>query len=552
MQISMRDLWYKHAIIYSIDVETFQDSNGDGIGDFEGLIHRLDYLDSLGVTCLWLLPFFPTPNRDNGYDVTDYYGVDPRLGTLGDFVEFMHQAHERGMRVIIDLVVNHTSNQHPWFQAARKDPHSRFRDFYVWSKEEPEDDEGNVFPTEEDGIWSYDEEAGMYYMHRFYHHQPDLNVANVAVRREIKKIMGFWLELGVSGFRVDAAPFLIELKGIAETTIDVDEPYEYLRDMRDFLSLRRGDAVLLAEANVAMDEICNYFGDGDKLHMLFNFYLNQHVFLALARQEAEPILHAWGAPPEIPPKAQWANFLRNHDELDLDRLEDEDKQKVFSEFGPEEHMQLYDRGIRRRLAPMLGGDRRRMEMAYSLMFSLPGTPVIWKGDEIGMGDDLSLDERDSVRTPMQWSGEKNASFSSTSREQLIRPVIRGGEFGYERVNAAEQRRDPDSFLNWIERVIHKRKECPEFGWGECKLIDTGEPSVFAHQCEWEDGLVIAMHNLADRAVRVTLDLSEHREVHLFDVLADRKYEQIDEASHTVELEPYGYRWLRVDRVWGRP
>jgi maltose alpha-D-glucosyltransferase / alpha-amylase len=547
MQISMRDLWYKRAIVYSVDVETFMDSNGDGVGDFPGLIQRLDYLDRLGVTCLWLLPFFPTPNRDNGYDVTDYYGVDARLGTLGDFVEFMHEAGERGMRVVIDLVVNHTSKEHPWFQQARRDPESRYRDFYVWSKEKPKDNEGNVFPDQEDGIWSYDDEAGMYYLHRFYHHQPDLNVASEDVRQEIKKIMGFWVALGVSGFRVDAAPFLIEHTGIEAADVDVEEPYEYLRDMRDFLSLRKGDAVLLAEANVAMDEILEYFGEeGDKLHMLFNFMLNQHVFLALARQEAEPLVRGWKAPPDIPARGQWANFLRNHDELDLGRLDEKEREEVFSAFGPEEEMQLYQRGIRRRLPPMFGGDRRRMEMAYSLMFSLPGTPVLWYGEEIGMGDDLSLEERNSVRTPMQWSDDRNGGFSQAAGGNTIRPVVSEGDFAYQRVNVTDQRRDPGSLLNWVERVIRTRKECPEFGWGTCSLVETGHPTVFAHCCEAEGKVVLAVHNLADRECEVELGLDVPERSHLVDLLGDEKYEPVQKGGFSVPLQPYGYRWLRVE------
>lgn len=547
MRLSMRDLWYKRAIIYSLDVDTFQDSNSDGIGDFEGLIHRLDYLAGLGVTCLWLLPFFPSPNRDNGYDVKDYYGIDPRLGTFGDFVEFMREARERGLRVIIDLVVNHTSNAHPWFRQAREDPNSRYHGYYIWSEEKPEDaHEGVIFPGVQETIWSYDRKAKKYYLHRFYHHQPDLNVSNPRVREEIKKIMGFWLELGVSGFRVDAAPFLIEFKGIDKTNIDVEEPYEYLRDMRDFLSWRQGDAVLLAEANVEMNEILEYFGEqGDKLHMLFNFMLNQQLFLALAREKAEPLVRGWQAPPEIPPKAQWANFLRNHDEIDLGRLSEDERELVCSKMGPEEHMQLYERGIRRRLAPMLGNDRRRLELAFSLMLSLPGTPVFWAGDEIGMGDDLSLEERNSVRTPMQWSDEKNGGFSEAPREELFHPVIEGGEYGYEKVNVEAQQRDPESLLNWIERAVRTRRECPEFGYSQCELIDTGAPTVFAHRCRWEGNEVIALHNLAERKCTVELTLRGNEGDHLIDVLGDRPYERIRGATPKVPLEGYGYRWLRV-------
>jgi maltose alpha-D-glucosyltransferase / alpha-amylase len=546
MKISMRDLWYKRAIIYSVDVETFYDSNGDGIGDFEGLIQRLDYLESLGVNCLWLLPFFTSPNLDNRYDVSDYYAIDPVLGSLGDFTELVHQAKDRGMRIIIDLVVNHTSHDHPWFQMAREDPESHYHNYYVWSEKEPSTDEGNVFPDQEDGIWSFDDRAKKWYLHRFYHHQPDLNVANEAVREEIKKIMGFWLQLGVSGFRVDAAPFLIEHEGIDSSHVNVTDPYDYLRDMRDFLSLRQGDAILLAEANVGPHEIGEYFGDGDKLHMLFNFMMNQHLFLALAREEAEPLARGWELPPPLPPRGQWAQFLRNHDELDLDRLGAREKADAFAAFGPKKNMQIYDRGIRRRLAPMLEADPRRLKLAFSLMLTLPGTPVFWKGDEIGMGDDLSLEERYSVRTPMQWTPHHNGGFSTASREKLIRPVIKGGDFGFEKVNVEDQRRDPDSLLNWVSRAIDRRKECPEFGLGESELIDTGHQTVFAHRCAWEGGIVIAVHNLAGRGCTVTLDLGEDREVALIDILGDRKHEHVEEEAHRVKLGPYGYQWLRVD------
>jgi len=422
------DLWYKDAIIYSLDVKTFQDADGDGCGDFRGLGERLDYLSSLGVTCLWLLPFYPSPNRDDGYDVMDYYAVDPRLGTLGDFVEFMHKARERGIRVLIDLVVNHTSDQHPWFQAARRSKDSPYRDYYIWSDTLPATaHEGMEFPGYQDAVWEWDEVAQAYYFHRFYRYQPDLNISNPAVREEICRVMGFWLELGISGFRVDSAPFLVEMKGAAARP--GEDHYDYLREFRDFLNWRRGDAILLAEANVSRDKVCEYFGDDAKVQMLFSFLLNQHLFLALARQEAEPLVRGMRLAPVPPPTGQWANFLRNHDELDLGRLTDEERQEVFRAFAPDPDMQLYERGIRRRLPPMLGGDRRRIEMAYSLLFSLPGTPVLRYGEEIGMGDDLSLPERESVRTAMQWSNEKNAGFSTADPDRLVHRVIVDGPFG---------------------------------------------------------------------------------------------------------------------------
>ncbi len=540
----MHDLWYKDAIIYCLDVDSFQDANGDGIGDFQGLTERLAYLEGLGVNCLWLLPFYPTPDRDNGYDIMDYYGVDPRLGTLGDFTEFMQQAHDRGIRVIIDLVVNHTSDRHPWFQAARSDPSSPYHDYYVWSDTKPADaEEGVLFPGVQEAVWSYDRKARAYYFHRFYKHQPDLNIANPAVREEIRKIMGFWLALGVSGFRVDAAPFLIELRGIDNP--DVTDPYQYLREFRDFLSWRRGNAILLAEANVAMEKVPEYFGDGNKLHMLFNFMANQHLILALARQQALPLIEGLYKLPSIPEAGQWANFLRNHDELNLGGLSEAQRDHVFQAFAPKETMQLYDRGIRRRLAPMLKGDPRRLEQAYSLLFSLPGTPVLWCGDEIGMGEDLSLNERDSVRTPMQWSEASNGGFSTASPEDLIRPVIDKGPFQYPKVNVAAQRRDPNSLLNWIERAIRLRKEHPEFGRGDWRILDTDDPVVFAHSCQWQDRTIIAVHNLSSKSREIKLDLRDYNNQHILDLFGDCQALPIQSNAYTINLEAYGYRWLRL-------
>ena len=545
MVLAMLDLWYKNAIIYCIDVDNYMDANGDGVGDFEGLNQRLDYIDGLGVTCIWLMPFYPSPNRDNGYDVMDYYSVDPRLGTLGDFVEFMRHANERGIRVIVDLVVNHTSDQHSWFQAARQDKHSKYRDFYVWSPEKPPDaEEGIIFPGEQESTWTYDEQAGAYYFHRFYDHQPDLNITNPAVREEIYKVMGFWLELGVSGFRIDAAPFLIELKGI--NNADVSDPYLYLKEIRNLLSWRRGDAILLAEANVSVEHIPEYFGDGDKMHLLFNFILNQQLILALAQEQAAPLIKGLQAPPQIPAVGQWANFVRNHDELSLDKLSDTERDEIAAKFAPDkENLWVFNRGIRRRLPPMLEGDERRIKLAYSLMFSLPGTPVLNYGEEIGMGDDLSLKGRDSARTPMQWSDQTNAGFSVAPSDRLIRPVIDQGEYSYERVNVVAQRRHPNSMLNSIERMIRTRKDCPEFGWGNWQILEVDHPSVFAHRCEWRNSVVVAVHNLAKSACTVTLNLNTDEATHLVDLLEDQDYEPIDPNSQSIQLAGYGYRWLRL-------
>jgi len=537
------DFWYKDAVIYALDVKTYQDGDGDGVGDFRGLRQRLSHIEGLGVTCLWLQPFYPSPNKDGGYDIADYYGIDPRLGTLGDFVEFMHQARERGLRVIADLVVNHTSDRHPWFQTARKDRRSPYRDYYIWSEAKPDgDQDGIVFPGAQDSVWTYDETARAYYYHQFYHHQPDLNIANPQVREEICKIMGFWLELGLSGFRLDAAPFL----GGDPTSggPKSKELYDHLEEFRQFLSWRRGDAIFLAEANVPVEEVLDYFGYGPQIHMLFSFLVNQHLFLSLARQDAAPLVEILNKLPELPRTGQWANFLRNHDELDLGRLSPRGREEVYAAFAPGEDMRAYGRGIRRRLAPMLQGDRRRLELAYSLLFSLPGTPVIRYGDEVGMGDDLTLPERASVRTPMQWSDEPNGGFSTAPRDRLIKPVVSGGDYGYERVNMAAQQRDPRSLFNWMERLCRVRKECPEFGRSRVTVLETPEPGILMHRCEWRSSAVLAIHNLTDRPVRVPLDLKVRECEYLTELLGDKPYERIDHSGD-VELRAYGYRWFRL-------
>ena len=540
----MSERWFKEAVVYCVDVETFQDSNGDGVGDFPGLVGRLDYLDRLGVTCLWLNPIHPSPNRDDGYDVTDFYNVDPALGTLGDFAELVHQAGNRGLRVIIDLVVNHTSDQHPWFQAARQDPKSPYRDWYVWSDTEPSDKrQGIVFPGEQQTTWTYDDVAGAWYYHRFYDFQPDLNIANPAVRDEIRKIIGFWLQLGVSGFRMDAAPFVIEVTHPNEP--NPERRFEILGELRDRLSWRRGDAIILAEANVERDELVEYFGAGDRLPMLFNFLLNQRTFLALARRDPAPLVAAIEATPTIPSSCTWATFLRNHDEVDLGRLGERERQEVFDAFGPEETMQLYGRGIRRRLAPMLGGDQRRIRMAYALQCTLPGTPVIRYGEEIGMGDDLSLPERNAIRTPMQWSPGTNGGFSPAAPDQLCRPMVTGGEFGYETVNVVFQRRDPGSLLSWMERMLRTLRECPEFGVGSCTPLDVGADStVLALRYDAPTGVVVSFTNLAAKRCVVDVRHLADRDAPL-DIFGDADYEPTPADFQELEVSGYGYRWIRL-------
>jgi maltose alpha-D-glucosyltransferase/alpha-amylase len=541
----INDLWYKNAIVYCLSVATYMDADGDGIGDFKGLMRRLDYLQGLGMTAIWLMPFQPSPGRDGGYDVADHYNVDPRYGTLGDFVEFTHGCKQRGMRVLIDLVVNHTSDEHPWFRDARRSPDSKYRDWYVWSKKRPKHaKDGVVFPGVQKSTWSYDDVAKSWYFHRFYDFQPDLNTSHPEVQAEILKIMGFWIQLGVSGFRMDAVPFVIATKG--PDVVEPAEVYDMLRDFREFLTWRQGDAIVLGEANVLPKTDMNYFGTfGERLQMMFNFQVNQNLFYALASADSRPLVKALKATKPRPNTAQWGHFLRNHDELDLGRLTEEQRQAVFATFAPDPEMRLYERGIRRRLAPMLQGDRRKIELSYSLMMTLPGTPVIRYGDEIGMGDDLELPERISARTPMQWSTEPQGGF--TISDKPILPVISGGAYGFEHVNVAEQRRDPNSLLNWMERIIRMRKEVPEIGWGDFEILRTGTSEVLAIRYDWRNNSVVVIHNLSaiPREVWLNVNLKGEDGLRLVNLLSTDHSVANESGKHCILLEPYGYRWYRA-------
>ncbi|HEY6445244.1 MAG TPA: alpha-amylase family protein [Acidobacteriaceae bacterium] len=542
----INDLWYKNAVVYCLSVATYMDADGDGIGDFKGLTRRLDFLQGMGITAVWLMPFQPSPGRDDGYDIADYYNVDPRYGTLGDFVEFTHGCEERGIRVLIDLVVNHTSNEHPWFREACRDRESKYRDWYVWSVKRPRDaNSGMVFPGVQKSTWTWEKNARAYYFHRFYDFQPDLNTAHPEVQAEILKIMGFWLQLGVDGFRMDAVPFVIAKKG-ADLPRPV-EHYDMLRSFSEFLTWRKSGAIILGEANVVPKTDLEYFGKyGERLQMMFNFDVNQHLFYAMASGDTKPLVKALENTKARPATAQWGQFLRNHDELDLGRLTQTQRERVFEEFGPEKRMQLYGRGIRRRLAPMLHGDRRRLELAYSLMMTLPGTPVVRYGDEIGMGDDLRLPERNCARTPMQWSTEPHAGF--TTHEKPVMPVIADGAYGFPQVNVAAQRRNPDSFLNWMERIIRMRKEIPEIGWGEFSFLRLRTPGVLAMEYEWRNNSVLCLHNLMPepREIRFRVRSKYAGEGdHLINLLSDDHSDADDNGRHCIVLEPYGYRWFRV-------
>jgi trehalose synthase len=529
------DLWWKNAVIYCLDVETFQDVDGDGCGDLTGLIERVDHAARLGASCLWLMPFYPTPNRDDGYDIADYLAVDPRLGDLGDVVDAIRHARDRGLRVIVDLVVNHTSDEHPWFRAARADRASRYREYYVWSDDPPA--ERGSTPQN----WTWDDEAGQYYLHRFAAFQPDLNIANPAVRDEIAKTVGFWLALGASGFRMDAVPFLVEEVGLDD--VEPGAAKRWLHELREYAMRRRGDALLMGEVNVDLSDLDSYFEDrGDALHLQLGFLINQRLWLSLARADAAPLEDLIRRLPVPPHDAGWATFLRNHDELTLDKLEPAERDEVFAAFAPEERMRIYGHGIRRRAASMLGGDGPRLRMAWSLLLSLPGTPVVLYGDEIGMGENLELEGRMSVRTPMQWSQGTAAGFSTEGPERLVRPVV-DGPFGPGEISVAAQQRTPDSLMRFMQRLIHERREAPELGWGVSTLIENEPAALFARRSDWQGSTVIVVHNLSAEPVCAELELGEDVEA-LEDLLELREHSVVN-GRLAVELDAYDYLWLRA-------
>jgi trehalose synthase len=546
------DLWWRVASIYCVDVEKFADSDGDGIGDFRGLTERVEHLDRLGVTCIWLMPFYPTANRDDGYDITDYYSVDPRLGTLGDFVEFMRTARHHGMRVIADLVVNHTSDQHPWFQASKSSTDDRYRDWYVWRDRPPEDGpQGEVFPGQQNGVWTKHRGTGQYYLHRFYPHQPDLNVTNPEVRDEIARIMGFWMELGLSGFRVDAVPFLLETDGALDPGALAD-PHDFLRDLRAFMHRRNGQSILLGEVNLPYRQLAAYFGDeADELTMCFDFIGMQAMYLSLARRDASPLAHALRDRPAPPQEGQWATFVRNHDELTLDKLTRSERQEVFDAFGPDEDMQIFDRGLRRRLPPMLDGDLDRIKMVYSMLYSLPGTPVLFYGEEIGMGENLDVPGRQAVRTPMQWAAGSTAGFTTADAREMVLPVP-DGEYGPDHVNVAQQLHDPDSLLSWIETISRRFRECPALGMGEVTVHDLAVPAVLAHQLTADGDAVVVLHHLDEDPVDVTVPVVGVDDgAELCDMLHRGpglpEPHVVTDGEVNVHLGRYGCRWLRLTR-----
>lgn len=534
--------WYKNAVVYGLDVKVYYDSDGNGFGDINGIIKKLDYISALGFNCIWLLPFYPSPLRDYGYDVQDYYNVDKRLGDLGEIAEFIVKAKELGIRVLIDLVVNHTSVKHPWFQAAKKDRNSKYRDYYIWTDKKPEEDEEKVlFEGVEESIWEYVEETDSYYLHRYYKEQADLNIPNPKVQEEILKIMHFWLRLGVAGFRIDAAHVVTDTVKVQK--VDYGELHKFFKQMRQKIEEVNSEAVLLGEADVVLKEVEHYFGNNNRMHMLFNFWGNQSAFLSLARKHAGPLYETYSHKKKIE-FSHWLNFIRHHDELNLNLLSNDEKQEVFEAFAPEKEMRVFnDQGIRRELPPMLNNDFARIKMFYSLTFSLPGTPLISYGEEIGMGDDLQREQRFSVRLPMQWNNEKNGGFSSAPGKKLYNRALDHGDYSYKKINVEDQLLENGSMINFTRHLIAMRKLCPEIGTADWHAPRVNDKRCFAMYFQNKEDCVVVLHNFSDEELTVNL-VANFIPVKMRDVFRDRKYAE-QESLKNIPLGPYGYRWLRV-------
>jgi len=523
--------WYANAIFYELYLRAFADGNGDGHGDFVGLRQKLEYLEWLGVDCIWLLPFYPSPLKDDGYDIASYYSINPTFGYLEDFSRVVEEIHQRGMRVITDLVVNHTSDQHPWFQEARRSPNSPLRDYYVWSKTPDKYSAARIiFLDTEQSNWAYDETSREYYWHRFYSHQPDLNYDNPAVKAALLEVMKFWLNLGIDGFRADAVPYLFEREGT--NCENLPETHAQLREMRRFVDTYYPGALLLAEANQWPRDLLPYFGSGDEFQVCFHFPIMPRLYMALARQDRSCVVEILADTPAIPEGCQWATFLRNHDELTLEMVTPEERAFMWDFYAPDPRQRL-NLGIRRRLAPLLGNDRRKIELLHSILFTLPGAPTLYYGDEIGMGDNIALPDRNGVRTPMQWTDGLNAGFSPAAVTDLYLPIIDDLTYGYQRVNVQSQLVDNHSLLNTIRRMIHTRKQLPVLAEGKLEWLANLPPYAL---CFWRtsaERAVLALHNLSDRQLEVPLP--ENR--HFVDAFSG------DNVYGTVALNTYGYRWL---------
>jgi maltose alpha-D-glucosyltransferase/alpha-amylase len=534
--------WYKDAIIYQLHVKGFFDSNGDGIGDFPGLVQKLDYLKDLGVTCLWLLPFYVSPLKDDGYDIADYYHVHPDFGTLEQFEVFLEQAHRHGIRVITELVLNHTSDQHQWFAQARQ-PGSPYHDYYVWSDtDERYQGARIIFRDIEISNWTWDPVAKAYYWHRFFSHQPDLNYDNPRVQEAMLNVVRFWLDRGVDGLRCDAVPYLFEREGT--NCENLPETHAYIRRLRRFVDERYEDRVLIAEANQPPPELQTYFGNGDEFHMAFQFSLMPRLFIALHQEDRQPIVDVIRATPEPPAGCQWVLFLRNHDELTLEMVSDEERAYMQAVYAADRRM-ILNLGIRRRLAPLLGDSRRRIELLNSLIFSLPGTPSLYYGDEIGMGDNIYLGDRNGVRTPMQWSPDRNAGFSSANRQQLYLPVIIDAEFHYETVNVETQRRNPASLLNWMQRLIGIRQRHPVFGGGTLEILEPANQRVFAYLRRDAQETILCVVNLSRFVQPCELDLRRFAGWTPVEMFGQTPFPPIGELPYFLTLGPHSFYWFVI-------
>jgi maltose alpha-D-glucosyltransferase/alpha-amylase len=547
---STRDpLWYKDAIIYELPVKSFYDANDDGIGDFRGVIQKLDYLQELGVTCLWLLPFFPSPLRDDGYDISDYTSVHPSYGTLDDFKELMREAHARRLQVVIELVVNHTSDQHRWFQHARTaPPDSPERAYYVWSQSDKRyADARIIFIDSERSNWTWDPVAQAYYWHRFFQHQPDLNYDNPAVLREVQQVMDFWLELGVDGFRLDAVPYLVEREGTSCESLP--ETHGVLRAIRQHVDARWPNRMLLAEANQLPAEVRAYFGEGDECHMAYHFPLMPRMFMGIHLEDRAPIVEAMRQTPSIPDSCQWALFLRNHDELTLEMVTDDERDYMYLAYSADPQAKL-NIGIRRRLAPLMGNSRRRIELLNSLLFSLPGTPIIYYGDEIGMGDNIHLGDRNGVRTPMQWSGDRNAGFSRTDSARIYSPVITDPVYGYQAVNVEAQARETSSLLHWMKNLIRLRKLFKAFGRGTLEFLNPANQKVLAYVRRYDRDVLLCVANLSRSVQPVQLDLSAFAGLLPVEMMGYTDFPPIGAEPYFVTLGPYDFYWFELQHRAG--
>lgn len=544
------DPWYKDAVFYEVYVRGFFDSDGDGNGDLRGLKEKLDYLSDLGVTCLWLMPILASPLKDDGYDVADFRNIHPALGNVQDLEALTRAAHDRGIRIITDLVLNHTSDQHPWFQEARRNPDSPRRDYYVWSDNNQKYANARViFRDTETSNWNWDLVAQRYYWHRFYHHQPDLNFDNPNVQREILDVMGHWLDLGLDGFRVDAVPYLFEREGTS--CENLPETHEFCKVMRRFVDEHYPGTLLLAEANQWPQDLLAYFGNGDEFHMAFNFPLMPRMYMAIRREQCWPIIEIMDQMPSVPSTCQWALFLRNHDELTLEMVTDEERDYMYAEYARDPRMRL-NLGIRRRLAPLTDNDRRQIELLHSLLFTLPGSPILYYGDEIGMGDNIYLGDRNGVRTPMQWSGDRNAGFSRADPSRLYQAVLLDPMYNYQAVNVETQLRSPTSFLNHLRRLIRVRKKYPVFGRGTLRFVPCENRRVIAYLREYRGETVLIVNNLSAVAQPASLDLRAFRGLTPVELLGQQRFPPIEDAPYFLSLSPHSSLWFRLEPVVAEP